>query len=167
VFKRRQPRPSLNVLDKMYWVVAMRIWSKWKNSLIVFAPETVVGWHRTGFRLYWGWISRARKSVGRRRLPKEIRELIFKIVAENSTWGAPRIHGELLMLGFEVSERTISRWMRRTPRDPKRAKRWTSSPYQQSPSRLSIASSSSATTDGAFCTSTSRNIPRVLGLFST
>ena len=54
----------------------------------------------------------------------ELRELIFRLVAENPTWGAPRIHGELLMLGFDVSERTISRWMKRAPRDPEPVKRW-------------------------------------------
>jgi len=63
-------------------------------------------------------------QVGRRRTPKEVRELIFQMVAENPTWGAPRIHGELLMLGFELSERTISRWMKRAPRDLDPAKHW-------------------------------------------
>ena len=62
--------------------------------------------------------------IGRKRISKEVRNLIFRMVAENATWGAPRIHGELLMLGFDVSERTISRWMRRAPRDPEPAKRW-------------------------------------------
>jgi transposase InsO family protein len=62
--------------------------------------------------------------IGRKRISKEVRDLIFRMVAENPTWGAPRIHGELLMLGFDVSERTISRWMRRAPRDPEPAKRW-------------------------------------------
>ena len=62
--------------------------------------------------------------VGRSRISKEVRDLIFRMVAENPTWGAPRIHGELLMLGFDVSERTISRWMRRVPRDPEPARRW-------------------------------------------
>jgi putative transposase len=62
--------------------------------------------------------------VGRKRISKQVRNLIFRMVRENPTWGAPRIHGELLMLGFEVSERTISRWMRRAPKDPERAKRW-------------------------------------------
>ena len=57
-------------------------------------------------------------------MPREVRELIFRMVAENATWGAPRIHGELLMFGFDVSERTISRWMKRAPRDPQPAKRW-------------------------------------------
>jgi putative transposase len=124
VFKRRHPKPRLNLLDKLFWVSARWIWSRWKDSLIVVAPETVVGWHRTGFRLYWRWLSCGQKSVGRKKLPKEIRELIFKMVAENPTWGAPRIHGEPLMFGFYVSERSISRWMRRAPRDPERAKRW-------------------------------------------
>jgi putative transposase len=62
--------------------------------------------------------------IGRKRISKEVRNLIFRMVAENATWGAPRIHGELLMLGFDVSERTISRWMQRAPRDPEPAKRW-------------------------------------------
>jgi hypothetical protein len=124
VLKRRHLRPRLNVLDKLFWVTAQRIWSAWKHSLIIVSPETVVGWHRAGFHLYWRWISRVRKPQGRKRLAKETQDLIFKMVAENPTWGAPRIHGELLMLGFDVPERTISRWMRRAPRDPERAERW-------------------------------------------
>jgi putative transposase len=62
--------------------------------------------------------------IGRKRISKEVRNLIFRMVAENATLGAPRIHGELLKLGFDVSERTISRWMRRVPRHPEPAKRW-------------------------------------------
>jgi transposase InsO family protein len=124
VLKRRRPRPILGLVDKLFWVVARRVWSGWKQSLIVVTPETVVRWHRAGFRLYWRLISRVRTQVGRRQTPKEVRELIFLMVAENPTWGAPRIHGELLMLGFDVSERTISRWMKRAPRDPEPAKRW-------------------------------------------
>jgi len=69
-------------------------------------------------------ISRVRKPIGRRQISKEVRDLIFRMVADNPSWGAPRIHGELLMLGFDVSERTISRWMKRAPRDPDPAKRW-------------------------------------------
>jgi hypothetical protein len=84
----------------------------------------VVRWHRTGFRLYWSWISRARKAVGRRPISRGVRELLFRMVAENPTWGAPRIHGELLKLGFEVSERTVSRWMKRAKHDPDPARRW-------------------------------------------
>ena len=122
--KRRDARPRLAVFDKLFWVMARRFWSGWKQALIVVNPETVVQWHRAGFRLYWKLISKVRRPIGRRQTPKEVRELIFRMVAENPTWGAPRIHGELLMLGFDVSERTISRWMKRAPRDPELAKRW-------------------------------------------
>src|SRR5882724_7375332 len=124
VLKRRHPRPSLGLFDKLFWVIARRVWSAWKESLIIVTPETVVRWHRTGFRMYWRLISRVRREVGRRPTPREVRELIFRMVADNPTWGAPRAHGELLMLGFDLSERTVSRWMKRAPRDPESAKRW-------------------------------------------
>jgi len=124
VLKRRRPRPGLTIFDKLFWVAIHRFWSGWKQALIIVTPETVVRWHQASFRSYWRLISRVRNRVGRRQTSKEIRELIFRMVRENPTWGAPRIHGELLMLGFDVSERTISRWMRRAPRDPEPTKRW-------------------------------------------
>src|SRR5246127_3587632 len=124
VLKRRRARPKLSPFDKLFWVLACRFWTGWRRSLLVVTPETVVRWHRAGFRLYWSWISKVRKQSGRKKLSTEVRELIFRMLAENSTWGAPRIHGELLMLGFDVSERTISRWMKRAPRDPQPAQRW-------------------------------------------
>src|SRR5712671_3063596 len=124
VLKRRHPRPRLDLLDKLFWAAIRRFWSGWQRSLIAVTPETVVRWHKAGFRLYWRLISKVRRPVGRRQTSKEVQELIFRMVAENPTWGAPRIHGELLMLGFDVSERTISRWMKRAPRDPELAKRW-------------------------------------------
>jgi len=122
--KRRHPRPSLGLFDKLFWVIARRVWSAWKQSLIIVTPETVVRWHRAGFRMYWQLISSVRRQVGRRQTPKEVRELIFRMVVDNPTWGAPRIHGELRMLGFALCERTISRWMKGAPRDPHRAKQW-------------------------------------------
>ena len=124
VLKRKHARPRLAALDKLFWVLVRRFWSEWKQALVIVGPETVVRWHRSGFAMYWRAISRGRRIVGRRRTSKEVRDLIFRMVAENSTWGAPRIHGELLMLGFDISERTISRWMKRAPRDPGPAKRW-------------------------------------------
>jgi len=124
VLKRKHARPRLVALDKLFWVLVRRFWSEWKQALIIVGPETVVRWHRSGFAMYWRAISRGRRIVGRRRTSKEVRDLIFRMVAENSTWGAPRIHGELLMLGFDISERTISRWMKRAPRDSEPAKRW-------------------------------------------
>jgi len=126
VLKRRHRRPSLGIFDRLFWVVARRVWSDWKQSPIIVTPETVVRWHLAGFRLYWKLISKisTRRPVGRRQTPKEVRQLIFRMIVENPTWGAPRIHGEVLMLGFDISERTISRWMKRAPRDPGPAKRW-------------------------------------------
>jgi len=122
----KRPRPRLSSVDKLFWVVLRKVWSGWKRSLILVTPETVVRWHRTGFRLYWSWISRARKVVGRNPISREVRALIFRMVAENPTWGAPRIHGELLKLGFDVSERTVSRWVKRASKNPDPAQSWLS-----------------------------------------
>src|ERR1022692_4231741 len=83
VLKRRRPRPILGLVDKLFWVVARRVWSGWKQSLIVVTPETVVRWHRAGFGLYWRLISRVRTQVGRKQTRKEVPELIFLMVAEN------------------------------------------------------------------------------------
>jgi hypothetical protein len=94
MLKRRHPRPSLGLLDKLFWVVARRVCSGWKRALLVVTPETVVRWHRAGFRMCWRLISRVRRQVGRKQTPKELRELIFQMIAENPTWGAPRIHRE-------------------------------------------------------------------------
>jgi putative transposase len=124
VIKRKHPRPHIPSFDKFFWVLLRRFWVDWKQELFFVTPDTVTAWHRAGFQLYWRAISRARRVVGRKRISKEVRDLIFRMVADNPTWGAPHIHGELLMLGFDVSESTISRWMRRAPRDPQTAKRW-------------------------------------------
>jgi putative transposase len=119
-----RPRRRLTALHKLFWVALRRFWSGWTKPLVLVTPRTVVSWHRAGFRLYWTWVSRARRVGGGRRASKEVRVLIFRMVAENPTWGAPRIHGELLKLGFDLSERSVSRWVRRAPRNPDPAKRW-------------------------------------------
>src|SRR5262249_23277270 len=113
VLKQRHPRPKLDLFDRLFWLLIRRCWSGWKQALMVVTPETVVRWHRAGFRWYWRMISKVTKPMGRRQTSKEVRDLIFQMVAANPSWGAPRIHGELLMLGFAISERTISRWMKR------------------------------------------------------
>jgi hypothetical protein len=88
------------VSDRLFWVLLRRFWSPWKQALILVQPETVVRWHRAGFRLYWTWLSRHRIRSGRKCVSVELRELIFRLVAENQTWGSPRIHGELKMPGL-------------------------------------------------------------------
>ena len=92
--------------------------------MILVQPETVVRWHQAGFKVYWKWLSRHGVHAGRKCVNRELRELIFRMVDENSTSGAPRIHRELKMLGFNISERSVLRWMRRAPRSPEPAKRW-------------------------------------------
>jgi putative transposase len=101
VLKVRHPQPRFAASDKLFWVMLCRLWPGWKQALILVQPETVVRWHRARFKLYWKWLSRHRTRAGRRCVSKELRELIFRMVAENPTWGAPRIHGELTMLGFD------------------------------------------------------------------
>ena len=124
VMVRKQPRRRLTLPDKLFWALLCRLWSGWKEAILIVQPETVIRWHRAGFKLYWKWISRRRMSMGRRPTSKELRELIFRMAAENPTWGAPRIHGELKMLGFKISERTVLNWIRKAPRIPEPAKRW-------------------------------------------
>src|SRR5712692_7450890 len=122
VLKRKRPRPSLNRLDRFFWTTLRNIWPRWSDVLVIVKAPTVVGWHRAGVRLYWRWRSRPRG--GRPKVSEEIRTLIRRIAAENSDWGAPKIHGELLKLGFEVSERTVARYLQRLRRRGDHAKRW-------------------------------------------
>src|ERR1700675_3973391 len=114
----KRPHRRFTALHKLFWVTLRTFWSEWRKPLVLVTPRTVVNWHRAGFRLYWKWVSRVAQIGGRKRISKEVRALIFRMVAENPTWGAPRIHGELLKLGFDLSERSVSRWIRRAPRNP-------------------------------------------------
>src|SRR2546425_1229018 len=122
--RARRPRHRLTTPHKLFWIVLRTFWSGWTRPLVLVTPRTVVNRHRAGFRLYWIWVSRVRHVGGRKRVSREVRALIFPMVAENPTLGAPRIHGELLELGFDVSERSVSRWIRRAPTDPDPEKRW-------------------------------------------
>ena len=116
VWKVRQPRPQLTATDRLFWVVLSRLWKNWRSSLQVVRPETVVRWHRQGFRRYWAWKSRHRR--GRPAIGTEVRDLIRRMSRANPLWGAPRIHGELLKLGLTVSQATVSKYMPRQRRPP-------------------------------------------------
>src|SRR5207244_10494673 len=96
VWKARQPRPRLTAMDRIFWVVLSRLWKGWRNSLQVVRPETVVGWHRQGFRRYWAWKSRRRR--GRPAIRTELRDLIRRMSRGNPLRGGRRILGELLTL---------------------------------------------------------------------
>jgi putative transposase len=91
--RSRSARVRLTRVDRWLWVWLSRVWNDWRSALVIVKPETVVGWHRRGFRLFWTWKSRCR--VGRPAVPREIRALIRTMSAANLLWGAPRIHGEL------------------------------------------------------------------------
>ena len=123
VLKRRTKRARLRRSDRLFWVILRRVWSKWSNPLLIVKPDTVVGWHRKGFRLYWRFRSRS-KMVGRPVTARDVRASIHTMAKENPTWGAPRIHGELLKLGIEISERTVSRYLSRLHRSEGPAQLW-------------------------------------------
>src|SRR5258706_10874784 len=103
VWKAREPRPRLTRMDRIFWVLLSRVWTSWRHTLQVVRPETVVGWHRQGFRRDWAWKSRRR--WGRPAIGRDLRDLIRQMSRANPLWGAPRIHGELLKLGLTVSPR--------------------------------------------------------------
>src|SRR4029453_18585588 len=94
-----------------------RFWKQWSSTLVIVKPETVIAWHRQGFKCYWRWKSRAGKC-GRPRVSLETRELIRQMSKANPLWGAPRIHGELLKLGIEISQATVAKYMSRQGKSP-------------------------------------------------
>src|SRR5260370_16235373 len=122
VLKRKRPRPCLNHLDRVFWTTLRQVWRRWSEVSVVVKPETVVGWHRAGFRLFWKW--RSRKQGGRPKTTAEIRTLIRRLAEENPTWCAPKIHGELQKLGFVVSETSVGRYLRNVRRRGDPAKKW-------------------------------------------
>ena len=93
VFKRKQSRPKLHHLDRVFWVALLRMWPGWAEALMIVKPETVVSWHRAGFRLFWRWRSRLRRP-GRPKVSEEMRQLIRRMKVDNPSWGAPPIHGK-------------------------------------------------------------------------
>ncbi len=117
ILKRKRPQPSLRMADRVFWVILSCLWPGWRHSLVIVKPETVIGWHRKGFRLFWTWKSR-RGKPGRPPVSREIRDLIRRMSRENTLWGAPRIHGELLKLGFSISQAGVSKYMVRHPSPP-------------------------------------------------
>jgi transposase InsO family protein len=118
VLKRSvKQRPKLTPADRLLWVVLSRIWDDWRSALAIVQPETVIAWHRTGFRLFWTWKVR-RGQPGRPAVSRQVRDLIRRMSRENPLWGAPHIHGELLKLGIVIGETSVAKymvWHRRPP----------------------------------------------------
>jgi transposase InsO family protein len=112
VLRRRAPsKPRLTAADRLLFVWLCRLFPSLKSAITIVQPDTVLRWHRSGFRLYWRWKSRSRG--GRPKVAIEIRSLIRRMSEENPLWGAPRIHGELLKLGIEVAQSTVAKYMAR------------------------------------------------------
>ncbi len=113
--RKSRSRVWLKNIDRLILVWMSRLFPSILNGITVVKPETVIRWHRRGFRAYWRWKSRRRG--GRSRIDREIRDLIRRMSEETPLWGAPRIRGELLMLGIEVAQSTVARYMTR-PQGP-------------------------------------------------
>jgi transposase InsO family protein len=115
VLRQRVPsRPKLTVANRSLFVWLYRLFPSVSDAVTVVQPETVIRWHRRGFRLYWRWKSRNRG--GRPKIRGEVRRLIREMSLANRLWGAPRIHGELLKLGIEVAQSTVAKYMARSGR---------------------------------------------------
>src|SRR6266540_7007107 len=111
---RQRPRPRSR--DKLFWLLVLLARRDWRRHLVVVTPETILRWHRQGWRLFWRWRSRAR--IGRPRVSPEVQELIATMARDNPGWGAERIRGELLKLGIAVSKASVQRYRRRGPARP-------------------------------------------------
>ena len=113
----RRRRLPLKPGGRLLWVWLSRLWTGWGFALVIVKPETVIAWHRRGFRLYWTWKSRNVRP-GRPDIPRKVRDLIRNMSLANPLWGAPRIHGELLNLGIELSQATVAKYMARQRKPP-------------------------------------------------
>lgn len=109
-------RPKLTGVDRFFWAWLCRVSRDWRSALEIVKPETVIAWHREGFGLFWTWKIR-RGQPGRPPVSKETRQLIRKM---SPLWGAPRIHGELLKLGIDVGETSVSKYLVRSRKPPSR-----------------------------------------------
>jgi transposase InsO family protein len=117
VADRDRKRLNFRKSERIFWVWLYRLWPASIQTLKIFKPDTLVRWHRKGFRLYWTWKSRSRQG-GRPAIDPEVRELIRTMSRNNIGWGAPRIHGELKMLGIQISESTVAKYMIRHRNPP-------------------------------------------------
>ena len=117
VLQRSVKRLRLSNVDRGFWVLLRRFWTDWARVLIIVKPETVVRWHRSGFKRYWTWKSRRRRP-GRPGVAPEVRELIRDMCRANPLWGAPRVHGELAKLGISISPAAVSKYMIHHRRPP-------------------------------------------------
>ena len=116
--RSRTRRPCFRRFDRLLWILLSRWWPQWRESLMIVQPETVLRWRRTAGQRFGDIDHAVTGEEGRPRVSSEVRHLITQMARENFLWGAPRIHGELLMLGFSVSQATVSRYLPAPSRRP-------------------------------------------------
>src|SRR5260370_21332337 len=107
--RRLHGRVRLTNNDRWFFIQLYHWFPSILKVLRMIRPETLVRWHRAGFRCYWRW--KSRPQGGRPQIDTELRGLIRRMSVENPLWGAPRIHGELLKLGFEVAQSSVAKYM--------------------------------------------------------
>ena len=117
--RKQRKRVRFTFWDRILWVLLYRWWPKALDALVVVQPATVIKWHRQGFRFFWRWKSKTnKKKPGHPPISKEIQSLIRQMCRENPLWGAPRIHGELLKLGYKVAQSSVSKYMIKSDKPP-------------------------------------------------
>jgi hypothetical protein len=114
VLRRQTRQPKLRQADRLLWLTLRRLWPEWQKRLLLCQPQTVIGWHRLGFRLCWRWRSRARG--GRPTADRKLINLLRQMWSSNPTWGSKRIQAELAKLGIAVSDSTVRKYRPRTRR---------------------------------------------------
>ena len=117
IYQRTDTKLNIKRTDRMFFSLMMDLLHNWKERLFIVTPDTVIKWHSTAFKFYWRW--KSRPKGGRPKVSRDVIALIKQMANENSEWGAPRIHGELQKLGFDISESTVQRYM------PKKGRRTT------------------------------------------
>lgn len=116
ILRRATPRPRLRPIDRAFWVIVSRMWSRWAECLAIVQPATVIGWHRRGFARWWAWKSR---RVGRPPLAPELVSLIEQMAVENQFWSRRRIASELAKLGYAVDKDTVAKYMPKPAQRPR------------------------------------------------
>jgi len=121
IIYQRKKKPRLKNLDRIVFCFASKIWNDWKSAIVIVKPSTVISWHRKGFKMYWRWKSRKK---GRPNIYWELIKSIRKLQKENPLWSPQRIQGELAKLGYDVSENTIAKYIRKNKPDPSKRQNW-------------------------------------------
>jgi putative transposase len=121
ILKRKAKKPKLKNIDRIIPVWISKLWNNWKSALIIVKPETLIGWHKEGFKFFWLWKSR---TAGRQSINWELIKLIRKLQKENITWTHQRIQGELVKLGYNICDNTVKKYMLKIKPDDSKKQHW-------------------------------------------